>query len=62
MQPSTKALVTFVLVYLAGVIARSIVARAREKKPFSEGLKDKSNHASAAIVALIVAASTLFHI
>jgi hypothetical protein len=58
MTSFTKSAITFLLVYIAGIIGRSIVAKEREQKPFSAGLKDKSNHAVAAIVALVAAATT----
>jgi len=60
MNTSTKALVTFAAVYFAGVIARAIVARGREQRPILESLKDLQNHATAALVAMVAAASTGF--
>lgn len=62
MQPFEKAIITFVLVYLTSLVTRSIVAKEREQKPFSAGMKERSNHTTAAVIALVVAVGTGFYI
>ncbi len=60
MESYTDVLVTFVIGYLASLFTRAIVAKEKEQGTFYEGLKDKSNHKTAVIVALAVAITSYY--
>jgi hypothetical protein len=60
MESYSKALVTFVIVYLASIFTRAIVAKEKEQSTFFEGLKDKSNQKTAGIVAFVMAITSFY--
>lgn len=60
MDSLTKAIVTFVLTYFVSLVTRAALDKEKEQRSIADGLKDKSNHKMASIIALVIAVSSYY--